>query len=132
MKNQIFVNLPVKDLDKSRAFFASLGFSFNPQFSGENAACMVVADGSIQVMLVSEAFFKSLTGKPVVQAKEANEVIVCLSCDSREELDDLIARAVAAGGRTPHPPEDHGFMYDQGFEDLDGHLWNLVWMAPQA
>jgi len=132
MKNQIFVNLPVKDLDKSRAFFSSLGFSFNPQFSNDNAACMVVADGSIQVMLVTEAFFRSLTNKPVVQAKEANEAIVCLVCDSREELDSLIARALAAGGRVPHPPEDHGFMYDQGFEDLDGHLWNLVWMAPKA
>jgi len=132
MKNQIFVNLPVKELDKSRAFFSSLGFSFNPQFSNDNAACMVVADGSIQVMLVTEAFFRSLTNKPVVQAKEANEAIVCLVCDSREELDSLIARALAAGGRVPHPPEDHGFMYDQGFEDLDGHLWNLVWMAPKA
>jgi len=132
MKNQIFVNLPVRDLDKSRTFFSNLGFGFNPQFSGENAACMVIAEGSIQVMLMPEAFFRSLIDKPVVQAKEANEVIVCLSCDSREEVDSLIAKAVAAGGRTPHPPEDHGFMYDQGFEDLDGHLWNLVWMAPQA
>jgi predicted lactoylglutathione lyase len=132
MKNQIFVNLPVKDLDKSRAFFSSLGFSFNPQFSGDNAACMMVADGGIQVMLMPEAFFRSLIDKPVVQAKEANEVIVCLSCDSPEELDGLIARAIAAGARSPHPPEDHGFMYTQGFEDLDGHLWNLVWMAPQA
>jgi len=132
MKNQIFVNLPVRDLDKSRTFFSSLGFGFNPQFSGENAACMVIAEGSIQVMLMPEAFFRSLIDKPVVQAKEANEVIVCLSCDSREEVDSLIAKAIAAGGRSPHPPEDHGFMYDQGFEDLDGHLWNLVWMAPQA
>jgi predicted lactoylglutathione lyase len=132
MKNQIFINLPVKDLDKSKAFFSALGFSFNPQFSNDSAACMVVADGSIQVMLVTEAFFRSLIDKPVVQAKEANEAIVCLVCDSREELDSLIAKAVAAGGRVPHPPEDHGFMYDQGFEDLDGHLWNLVWMAPKA
>ena len=132
MKNQIFVNLPVKDLEKSRAFFASLGFNFNPQFSSENAACMVIADGGIQVMLMPEAFFRSLIDKPVVQAREANEVIVCLICDSREEVDSLVAKAVAAGGRTPHPPEDQGFMYDQGFEDIDGHLWNLVWMAPQA
>jgi predicted lactoylglutathione lyase len=131
MKNQIFVNLPVKDLDKSKAFFSSLGFGFNPQFSGENAACMVVAEGSIQVMLMPEAFFKSLIDKPVVQAKEANEVIVCLTCDSREEVASLVAKAVAAGGRTPHPLEDHGFMVTQGFEDIDGHLWNLVWMAPQ-
>ena len=132
MKNQIFINLPVKDLGKSRTFFASLGFNFNPQFSGENSACMVIADGDIQVMLMPEAFFRSLINKPVVQAKEANEVIVCLSCDSPEELDGLIARAIAAGARSPHPAEDHGFMYTQGFEDLDGHLWNLVWMAPKA
>jgi predicted lactoylglutathione lyase len=132
MKNQVFVNLPVKDLDKSRAFFSSLGFSFNPKFSGENSACMALADGGTHVMLMPEPFFRSLIDKPVVQAKEANEAIVCLFCDSREEVDSLVAKAVAAGGRTPHPPEDHGFMYDQGFEDLDGHLWNLVWMAPQA
>jgi predicted lactoylglutathione lyase len=132
MKNQIFVNLPVKDLEKSRTFFSALGFSFDSQFSGENAACMLIADGSIKVMLMPEAFFKSLIDKPVVQAKEANEVIVCLCCDSSEELQGLIAKAIAAGARSPHPLEDHGFMVTQGFEDLDGHLWNLVWMAPEA
>lgn len=132
MKKEIIFNLPVKDLDKSTAFFTALGFSINPRFSNENAAFMDVVKDSIHVMLMTEAFFRSLIDKPLAQAKEANEVIICLSCDSREELDSLIAKAVAAGGRTPHPPEDHGFMYDQGFEDLDGHLWNLVWMAPQA
>jgi predicted lactoylglutathione lyase len=132
MHKQIIINLPVKDLDKSKTFFSALGYSFNPQFSGENAAMMVIADGSISAMLTTESFFKTLIDKPLAQAKEANEVVICLSCESREELDSLIAKAVAAGGRTPHPPEDHGFMYDQGFEDLDGHLWNLVWMAPQA
>jgi predicted lactoylglutathione lyase len=132
MNKQIIFNLAVKDLERSKAFFSALGFSINPRFSNENAAFMDVVADSIHVMLMTEAFFKSLTGKPVVQAKEANEVIICLSCESPEEVDSLIARAVATGGRTPHPPEDHGFMYDQGFEDLDGHLWNLVWMAPQA
>lgn len=132
MNKQIIINLPVKDLDKSKAFFSALGYSFNPQFASESTACMVIADGSIYVMLMAEAFFKTLVDKPVVQARETNEVVICLSCDSREEVDSLVAKAVAAGGRTPHPPEDHGFMYDQGFEDLDGHLWNLVWMAPQA
>jgi predicted lactoylglutathione lyase len=83
-------------------------------------------------MLMTEAVFKSLIDKPLAQAKEANEVILCLSCESRQEVDELIAKAVAAGARIPHPPEDHGFMYDQGFEDIDGHLWNLVWMAPEA
>ena len=132
MNKQIIFNLPVKDLDKSKAFFSALGFSFNAQYSGESSAFMVIVEDSIQAMLTTEPFFKSLINKPVVQAKEANEVVICLSCESREELDALIAKAAAAGGRIPHPPEDHGFMYDQGFEDLDGHLWNLVWTAPRA
>lgn len=132
MNKQIIINLPVKDLAKSKAFFSALGYSFNPQFCDEKAAMMVIAEGSIQVLLTTEAFFKTLIDKPLVQAKEANELVLCLTCESREEVDSLIAKAVAAGGRTPHPPEDHGFMYDQGFEDIDGHLWNLVWMAPQA
>ena len=132
MHKQIILNLPVKDLDKSRAFFAALGFTFNSRYSGENAAFMNIVEGNIEAMLTTEPFFQSLIGKPVANAKEANEVVICLSCESREEVDSLIARAVAAGGRTPHPPEDHGFMYDQGFEDIDGHLWNLVWTAPEA
>jgi uncharacterized protein len=132
MNKQIIFNLPVKDLDKSRAFFSALGFSFNPQYSSQDAAYMNIVDGSIHAMLTTEAFFTALTGKPVAQGKEGNEIVICLSCESREEVDSLIARATAAGGRIPHPPEDHGFMYDQGFEDIDGHLWNLVWMAPKA
>jgi predicted lactoylglutathione lyase len=132
MNKQIILNLPVKDLEKSKAFFSALGFSFNPQFSGENAAFMNIVDGTIQAMLTTEAFFQSLIDKPLANAKEANELVICLSCESREEVDSLIAKAVAAGGRTPHPPEDHGFMYDQGFEDIDGHLWNLVWSAPEV
>ena len=132
MKEQIILNLPVKNLDKSKAFFSALGFTFNAKYSSENSAFMNIAGNTIQAMLTTEPFFKSLIDKPVVQAKEANELVICLSCDSREEVDTLIAKAVAAGGRTPHPPEDHGFMYDQGFEDIDGHLWNLVWVAPEA
>ena len=132
MHKHIILNLPVTNLAQSKAFFAALGFTFKPEFSNPQAAYMVVVEGSIDVMLSTEPFFQSLIGKPVAQAKEANEVVICLNCESREEVDSLIAKAVAAGGRTPHPPEDHGFMYDQGFEDLDGHLWNLVWMAPRA
>ncbi|MRW83868.1 glyoxalase/bleomycin resistance/extradiol dioxygenase family protein [Pseudoduganella sp. FT26W] len=130
MHKQIIFNLPVKDLDKSKAFFAALGFTFNQQFSNEQAAFMIIVEDSIQAMLMTEDFFKSFTNKAVAQAKEANEVIICLSCESPQEIDSLIAKAAAAGARIPHPPEDHGFMYDQGFEDIDGHLWNLVWMAP--
>ena len=132
MNKQIIFNLPVQDLERSKAFFAALGFSVNPRFSNENALFMDVVDDTLHVMLMTEAFFESLTNKRAVQARDANEVIICLSCESREELDSLIARAQAAGARIPHPPEDHGFMVDQGFEDLDGHLWNLVWTAPQA
>jgi len=131
MHKQIIVNLAVRDLEKSRAFFSALGFTFNPQWSSDSALFMNVVDGSIHAMLMTEPFFRSLIDKPVVQAREANEVIVCLMCESREEVDSLIARATAAGARFPHPPEDHGSMYDQGFEDLDGHLWNLVWTASQ-
>lgn len=132
MNKQIILNLPVKDLDKSRAFFSALGFAFNPRFSAENAAFMHIVGDTIQAMLTTEPFFQSLIDKPVANARQANEVVICLSCESREEVDSLIARAAAAGGRIPHPPEDHGFMYDQGFEDIDGHLWNLVWTAPEA
>ena len=132
MNKQIILNLPVKDLDKSRVFFSALGFTFNPKFSSDNSAFMSIVGDTIQAMLTTEGFFQSLIDKPLAQAKEANEVVICLSCESREEVDAIIARAVAAGGRTPHPPEDHGFMYDQGFEDIDGHLWNLVWVAPET
>ncbi|WP_028103892.1 VOC family protein [Pseudoduganella violaceinigra] len=132
MKPQITLNLPVQDLNKSKAFFSALGFTFNARFSGDNAAFMSVVGDTIQAMLTTEPFFKSLIDKPLAPAREANELVICLSCESREEVDTLIAKAVAAGGRTPHPPEDHGFMYDQGFEDIDGHLWNLVWVAPEA
>ncbi|SDF47693.1 hypothetical protein SAMN05428966_11624 [Massilia sp. PDC64] len=132
MNKQIIFNLPVQDLERSKAFFSALGFTVNPRYSNENALFMNVVDDTLHVMLMTKAFFESLINKPAVQAREANEVIICLSCESRDEVDSLIARAQAAGARIPHPPEDHGFMYDQGFEDLDGHLWNLVWTAPQA
>ncbi|NYE63163.1 hypothetical protein FHW58_004391 [Duganella sp. 1224] len=128
MKQEIIFNLPVKDVEQSTAFFTALGFRLNPQFSNPQAAFMDIVDG-MHVMLAAEDFFQSLINKPVVQAREANEVVICLMCDSREEVDRLIAKASAGGARIPHPPEDHGFMYDQGFEDLDGHLWNLVWTA---
>ena len=129
MNKQIFVNLPVKDLDKSKAFFAALGYTFNPQFTNEHGASMVIADGSIYAMLLTEPFFKTFTAKPVVNAHEATEALVCLSCESREEVDALVAKAVAAGARTPRAAQDHGFMYGHGFEDLDGHIWELVYMA---
>ena len=131
MNKLVIFNLAVKDLARSKAFFASLGFTFNPEFSSDSSAYMVIVEDHIHAMLMTEPFFQSFIDKPLAQAREANEVIICLSCESREELDSLIAKASAAGARIPHPPEDHGFMYDQGFEDIDGHLWNLVWLAPR-
>jgi predicted lactoylglutathione lyase len=132
MNKQIIVNMPVRDLARSRAFFTSLGYRFDPQFSNDSAAMMIIAEGTIHVMLTSEALFASLIDKPVVRASEANEMVLCLTCETRAELEGLVAGALAAGGRTPHPLEDHGFMVTQGFEDLDGHLWNLVCMTPKG
>ncbi|WEF35312.1 VOC family protein [Pseudoduganella chitinolytica] len=131
MNKQIFVNLPVRDLDKSKAFFEALGYRFNPQFTNESGACLVINDGSIYAMLLTQPFFKTFIDKPIAQATEATGVLICLGCESREEVDGLVAKAVAAGGRTPRPPQDHGFMYSHAFEDLDGHIWELAWMAPQ-
>jgi predicted lactoylglutathione lyase len=127
MSRQIFVNLPVADLDKSKVFFNALGFEFNPDFTNESAACMVVSD-TIYVMLLTRAFFATFTAKPLVDAAHATEVLVCLSCDSQDEVDDLVANARRAGGRVPREAQDHGFMYGHGFEDLDGHIWELVYM----
>ena len=128
---QIFVNLPIKDVARSRAFFASLGYTFNEQFSNENAFCMVVSD-NIFVMMLAEPFFQTFTKKPIIDAFEGTEVLTCLSCSSRAEVDELVAKAVAAGGKTPVPPQDHGFMYGHGYEDLDGHQWELSYMDMTA
>lgn len=131
MNRQIYVNLPIRDMERSKAFFAALGFSFNPQFSNEQGACMVIAD-NIFAMLLVESFFRTFTNKPVADAGKSTEVLVCLSCCSREEVDDLVRKAQAAGGTAPMPPQDHGFMYGHGFTDPDGHMWELVYMDPAA
>ena len=132
MSRKIFVNLPIKNMEKSQAFFKSLGFSFNPQFTNDQGACMVVSEDHSSVMLLVEPFFSTFIKKPIADASKTTEVIVCLSCDSRAEVDALVKKAIAAGGKTPNAPQDHGFMYGHGFEDLDGHLWELVWMDPNA
>ncbi|WP_295984756.1 VOC family protein [uncultured Variovorax sp.] len=129
---QIFVNLPVKNLDKTKAFFAALGYTFNEQFTDANAACMVVQKDSIHVMLLVEEFFKTFTTKSIADTAKSTEVLLCLSCESRAEVDELVAKAKAAGGTTPSEPKDYGFMYGHGFQDLDGHLWELVYMDPNA
>lgn len=129
MNKQIYVNLPVKDLPRTQAFFASLGFAFNAQFSNEQGACMIVSD-DIYVMLLVESFFQTFTSKAIADARTSTEVLLCLSCDSRAQVDDLISKAQAAGGKVSRPPQDHGFMYYHAFEDLDGHGWELMYMDP--
>ena len=131
MGRKIFVNLPIKDMQRSRAFFDALGFSFNPQFTNEQGACMVISE-DIFAMLLVEPFFQSFTKKPISDAKKSTEVLVCLSCESRAEVDELVRKALAAGGTTPNAAQDHGFMYSHSFEDLDGHVWELAWMDPAA
>jgi uncharacterized protein len=131
MARQIFVNLPVKDLNRSVAFFTGLGFSFNPDFTDETATCMIVS-GDIFVMLLTEAKFKTFTPKAIADATRSTEVLVCLSCESRAEVDETVQKAVAAGGTTYSEPQDHGFMYAHGFQDLDGHIWELIAMQPGA
>ncbi len=128
MHKQMFVNLAVNDLPRSRAFFESLDLSFNPQFSNDQGACLVLGE-NIYAMLLTKDFFKGFTGKPITDATKSTEMILCLSCESRAEVDELVAKALKAGGTSPRPPQDHGFMYGHGFEDLDGHIWELVHMA---
>jgi predicted lactoylglutathione lyase len=127
MGRKIFVNLAIRNMERSQAFFRSLGFDFNPQFTNEQGACMVVAE-DICVMLLTEPFFQGFTRKPVADASKSTEVLICLSCQSRAEVDDLVRKALAAGGTAPNPPQDHGFMYGHGFQDLDGHLWEIIYM----
>ncbi|MGA8052634.1 MAG: VOC family protein [Burkholderiales bacterium] len=131
MATQIFVNLPVKDLKSSVEFFSKLGFKFDPQFTDENATCMIVGE-NIFVMLLVERFFKTFTRKELCDATSSTEVIVCLSAESRAKVDELVAAAVAAGGTTPMARKNYGVMYQHGFQDLDGHLWELIHMEPNA
>jgi predicted lactoylglutathione lyase len=129
MATKIFVNLPVSDLNRSVEFFTQLGFTFNPQFTDENATCMIVGE-DIFVMLLVENFFKTFTHKEISDATRSTEVIVSLSTDNRESVDEMVRKAVAAGAATPSESKDYGFMYQHGFQDLDGHLWEILFMEP--
>lgn len=131
MSTQIFVNLPVKDLDRSIKFFTALGYTFNPQFTDENATCMIIGE-NIFAMLLVESFFKTFTTKALCDAKQSTEAIMGLSMESRDKVDEIIAKAAAAGASTREAPQDYGFMYERGFEDLDGHLWEYFYMDPNA
>ena len=131
MATQIFVNLPVKDLKKSVEFFTQLGYTFDARFTDENATCMIVSD-NIFVMLLTESYFKTFTPKSVCDARHSSEVLLALSCESREHVHEMVRKAVAAGGTTYNEAKDHGFMLQHGYQDLDGHIWELVYMEPGA
>lgn len=131
MFRQIFVNLPIQDMARSRAFFESLGLRFNPRFTNEQGACLEIGE-NFYAMLLVEPFFQGFTKKPVGNAHQATEVILALSVDGRAEVDEVIRKAVAAGASTPNAPVDHGFMYQHGFADLDGHQWEVFWMDEAA
>ena len=127
MPKLIFVNLPVADLPAARAFYEAIGATNNPQFTDETAACMVFSD-IIHVMLLTHAKFAQFTPRRIADAHQTSEVLVAISMDSREEVDEIAGKALAAGGRAPRPTEDHGWMYCRAFEDLDGHIWEPMWM----
>lgn len=131
MGTKVFVNLPVKDLNKSKEFFAKLGFKFNPQFTDQNAACMVISEENY-AMLLAEPFFKTFTKKEIANAKTSTEVLVALSAESKEKVDEMLSKALAAGAKEAREPQDLGFMYGRSLEDLDGHIWEIFWMDPKA
>ena len=131
MSKLIFVNLPVADLNAAKAFYEAIGFTNNPHFTDETAACVVFSD-TIHVMLLTHAKFKEFTPKRIADARETSEVLICISADSREAVDDITEKALAAGGKEPREAQDHGFMYGRSFEDLDGHIWEPMWMDLEA
>jgi predicted lactoylglutathione lyase len=128
---QIFVNLPVKDLKKTMTFFKALGFTFNPKFTDKKAACMVIGE-NIYSMLITEKFFKTFIKKDISNAKKSTEVLLALSVESREKVDNIIWRAVKAGGKEPRPPQDYGWMYARAFEDINRHIWEVFFMDETA
>ncbi|NGO72961.1 VOC family protein, partial [Streptomyces boncukensis] len=132
MPKMIFVNLPVKDLDRAKDFFTKLGYEINPQFTDQNAACVVIADGSIYTMLLVEPFFQGFSKRDLPDYSTTTGSIIALSADSREEVDAYVERALANGATEGHSNIDEGPMYGRSFHDLDGHLWEYTWMDPAA
>ena len=128
MSTQIFVNLPVRDLQKSVEFFGKLGYAFNPQFTDENATCMIIGD-DIFAMLLVEPYFRTFIEKDIADARKTAEVILALSAENREAVDALVDKALAAGATEPRPAKDYGFMYQRSYQDLDGHLWEVFHMS---
>ncbi|MFI6036189.1 VOC family protein [Streptomyces sp. NPDC051315] len=130
-QQMIFVNLPVNDLEASKKFFTELGYSINPQFSDDNAASVVISD-TIVAMLLTKPFYSTFTKKEIADSTKTSEVLIALSAESREKVDELVDRALASGGTPSGETQDHGFMYGRSFDDLDGHTWEVVWMDPSA
>ncbi|MFH8222703.1 VOC family protein [Streptomyces sp. NPDC018057] len=130
-QQMIFVNLATEDVAASRTFFTELGYTINPQFSGEDCACVVISD-TIIAMLLGKKRYADFTGKEIADSTRTSEVLLCLSAESREKVDEMIDRAVAAGGTVSGETQDHGYMYGRSFDDLDGHSWEIVWMDPAA
>jgi uncharacterized protein len=131
MTTKIFVNLPVKELNKTVEFFTKLGFKFNPQFTDENATCMIIGD-DIFVMLLVEKFFKTFTKNEICDTSKYTEVLLALSGDSREKVDQMIKKAIESGGSEYREPQDHGWMYGRSFQDIDGHIWEIIYMDENA
>lgn len=131
MPSKIFLNLPVKNLSRSVKFFTEVGFTFNPHFTDETSTCMIISE-SIFVMLLEESKFKTFVKKPVSDAVQFAELIIALDAESREQVDAIVQKAVDAGATTPNDKQDLGFLYVSGFQDLDGHLWEIMWMDPAA
>jgi predicted lactoylglutathione lyase len=131
MSKLIFVNLPVADLPAAKAFYEAIGATNNPMFTDDTAACMVFTD-VIHVMLLTHDKFAQFTPKRIADARETSEVLICISADSREAVDEITDKALAAGGREPREKQDFGFMYGRSFEDLDGHIWEPMWMDMEA
>jgi len=131
MATKIFVNLPVKDLNKSMKFFSALGYSFNLQFTNETGACMVIAEG-IYAMLLTQEKFKTFTPRQIADATKSTEVIICLSAENKDKVNELVDKALAAGATKTREAEDHGFMYERSFNDPDGHIWEIMWMDTSA
>lgn len=131
MSQKVFINLPVKDLEKSMTFYKALGYSINEKWTDETAASVVISE-EIYAMLLTYPKFQMFTPKEICDATKNTEVLVALSCENREQVDELVKKAVAAGGSTYNEPQDHGFMYGHGFQDPDGHIWEVFFMDPAA
>ncbi|MFE7976246.1 VOC family protein [Streptomyces shenzhenensis] len=130
-QQMIFVNLATADVEASKRFFTALGYTINPLFSTDDGVCVVISD-TIVAMLLSKQHYAAFTSKEIVDSAKSSEVLVCLSAESREKVDELVDKAIAAGGTASGTPQDHGFMYGRSFDDLDGHTWEVMWMDPAA